>query len=402
MSAFDFKKTGSKLTSKRGAKKGDLRQTNGLSKGDKNKDTGGKGVALSEQKLKSQNMAFHVLLVASFLLVAYTVRDFVTPLIFGAIAVGAFSPLQDYLLKRTGWKRKRVSLAVALLIFFLIFLPSIIIVMQLSNEIYMLYTSLQKEFESLKLNDYLFNDGVVAQTLRSAFDFFGVDYNPEEMEKLVLGNVKSMLLNLVNSVNALAGNLARFFFHLLLMLIFIYAVFSEGPRIKKFFLKLFPMDDADEEVILNTINNMNHATLVYNGIGGLIQGVLAGIGFWFAGIGSLTLWTSLMIVLAFIPLLGISMVYIPVCIYLFLIGAKVASVVLFIYCSVVALVTENWFKPMFMGKHVSINPFLMFFAIIGGMSAFGIAGIFYGPIIISVFLTITKLYFHKIDSGQEA
>lgn len=355
-----------------------------------------------EEEGKSQKAAFYFLLIASFLLVVYTVRDFITAIIFGMIVIGAFLPLYEKILAKTGWPRKQAAMMISLIIFVIIFIPAMLIVVQLSNEIYAIYVSLQTKFAQLHFEDIFFGDGYFAQTMGTLFEAAGVEYTPKEVEKFALENVESVLLKLFNSFNALAGNLASFFFQLLLMLIFVYAVFSEGPRIKKFFLKLFPMKDSDEEMIINTINTMNYATLVYNGIGGLIQGGLAGVGFWFVGIGSLTLWTSLMIVLAFIPLLGISLVYIPACIFLFLTGAKSSALLLFIYCSVVALATENWFKPMFMGKHVSINPFLMFFAIIGGMSAFGIAGIFYGPIIISVFLTITQIYFRNLDAKKMA
>jgi len=143
---------------------------------------------------------------------------------------------------------------------------------------------------------------------------------------------------------------------------------------------------------------MNYITLVFNGICGIIQGVLAAVGFWIVGIQSLLLWTVLMILLAFIPLLGISLIYIPACIYLLIMGKYFYAAFLFIYCTLVALLTENWFKPAFMGKHVEMNSLLVFFSIIGGMSVFGMAGIFYGPLVISLFLTMAKLYKRKYQT----
>jgi predicted PurR-regulated permease PerM len=50
-----------------------------------------------------------------------------------------------------------------------------------------------------------------------------------------------------------------------------------------------------------------------------------------------------------------------------------------------------------MGKQVEINSFLVFFSIIGGMSVFGMAGIFYGPLIVSLFLTVSKIYSQKYE-----
>ena len=143
---------------------------------------------------------------------------------------------------------------------------------------------------------------------------------------------------------------------------------------------------------MEKFNQMNFVTLVCNGLGGLIQGILAGIGFWFAGIKLIVLWTTIMIILAFIPLLGISIIYIPACIYLAVTGKTITSIALFIYCTLVALVTENWFKPLFIGKRIEISPLLVLFTIIGGMSVFGVGGIFYGPVIAILFLTMVELY----------
>jgi predicted PurR-regulated permease PerM len=58
----------------------------------------------------------------------------------------------------------------------------------------------------------------------------------------------------------------------------------------------------------------------------------------------------------------------------------------------VALIIENWFKPWFIGQRIKINSLFVLFCIIGGISYFGIPGIFYGPIIGIVFLTLVDLY----------
>ena len=61
----------------------------------------------------------------------------------------------------------------------------------------------------------------------------------------------------------------------------------------------------------------------------------------------------------------------------------------------VALLVENWFKPLFIGQRIKINSLFVLFCIIGGMSYFGIAGIFYGPLAGTVFLTLVQLYQEK-------
>ena len=137
---------------------------------------------------------------------------------------------------------------------------------------------------------------------------------------------------------------------------------------------------------------MNYVTLVCNGLGGLIQGLLAAIGLAIAGVQSIFLWFVVMTILAFIPLVGISAVTIPTSIYFMLTGEVSKGVMLFIYTTMVSLIIENWFKAKFIGSRIQINGMLIFFYIIAGMSVFGVAGIFYGPLILSIFLTMVDLY----------
>ncbi|MCR9206400.1 MAG: AI-2E family transporter, partial [Halobacteriovoraceae bacterium] len=157
-----------------------------------------------------------------------------------------------------------------------------------------------------------------------------------------------------------------------------------------------------EQMILEKFSQMNDVTLVCNGIGGVIQGLLAGAGMWLAGFESIFLWSVIMVILAFIPLLGISIITIPASIYLYFKGEPLAALLFFLYTGVIALLVENLFKPKFMGQKIKVNSLLILFYIIAGMGTFGMAGIFYGPIICIIFLTMVEIfqvyYLPRIDA----
>ena len=82
-------------------------------------------------------------------------------------------------------------------------------------------------------------------------------------------------------------------------------------------------------------------------------------------------------------------------IYLLIIGKWGWAIVIFVGCNVISLVVENVYKPKFIGKRLQIDSLLLLFGIIGGLSYFGALGIFYGPIIITMFLTFVQF-------GEEA
>ncbi|MEM7183375.1 MAG: AI-2E family transporter, partial [Spirochaetota bacterium] len=323
--------------------------------------------------------------------------SFLTSLVFASIIAGAFFPIFHYLVDKKQMNRTYAASIVCFLIVLVIFIPGTYITIQLSKELVVFYEGLKSGITEKTLNDLFFGDHFFATTVASTFDLLNQEYNLDSIKKLITSGLSKVSLTALNSVNALVGNIFSFFFQFFVMLVAIFAIFRDGRAMMKFFLDLSPLQNDDERLIIKQFNTMNYVTLVSNGIGGFIQGILAGIGFFLAGVPSLLLWTILMIVLAFIPLLGMSLVYIPVCIYLYFSGAVWQSVTLFIYCSVIALIVENWFKPRFIGDKVEINPILVFFSIIGGMSVFGMSGIFYGPLIVSIFLTVSSLYLSKYE-----
>ncbi len=319
-------------------------------------------------------------------------KPFLGAIIFASIIAGSIYPAYNWFLDKTQLTKRLSAILMCFGVAIAVFLPLIYVSFILSKEAITLYQSLIIGISDGLVNNFLFGDGYVAKLVKNFSSFLGLEINMESFKNEFINQLKNFSGIVINTINNIIGNIVGFLFSFVIMILVIYALLTEGAPLKKFLLDFSPLPDDQEELIIEKFNQMNFVTLVCNGLGGLIQGILAGIGFWFAGIKLIVLWTTIMILLAFIPLLGISIIYIPACIYLAIIGKTFASITLFIYCSIVALVTENWFKPLFIGKRVEINPLLVLFTIIGGMTVFGVGGIFYGPIIAILFLTMVELY----------
>jgi predicted PurR-regulated permease PerM len=346
------------------------------------------------ENLKHSNVVFIIIYFILLSLMGMLAWPYITPIIFAGIIAGTFYPLLNYLTDKLNLNHKKAAGIVCLLIFLAIILPSVFLVMQLSREALALYEFLKTNLTEDKITYYLFERNFFSGLMGEIFQIADMEYNVTTIQNLILDTAKNVSSTLFEILNLWITNIFSFIFQFLIMMLMIYTLLVDGHAVKRFILDLSPMPDDEEELVFEKFNQMNFVTLIGNGIGGLIQGTLAGIGFWVAGIESIMLWTTSMVLLAFIPLVGISIIYVPTCIYLFIIGKIWGSVILFIYCTIISLIVENWFKPKFVGNRVKINSTLVFFSIMGGMSVFGIPGIFYGPLIVSIFLTFVNLY-HK-------
>lgn len=342
---------------------------------------------------KHAQVVFFIGYIGLLALIGYMLWPYLSTVIFAIILAGIFNPLK----KRVEQKIPNTMLASLLLCVFitlLIFLPSIYLGIQLSREALHLYEAIARLISEGRIESWFLHSIIGKEWVSWIVETFHLEINPTNIKQTILNYSQSATRYVVETLNSLVANIFSFFFHFFMMIVVIFAVLANDQKLKNFLLDLSPLPDEEEELMIQKFNQMNQVTFVGNGIGGIIQGLLAGIGFWVAGIDSLVFWTTVMIILAFIPLLGMSIIYIPASIYLVASGDGLAGLLLFLYCTLIAVTVENWFKPIFVGKQVKIDSTLVFLSIIGGMSVFGIAGIFYGPIVISLFLTFVELY-HK-------
>jgi len=331
-----------------------------------------------------------------FLFVLYLLwlmaRPMLAPLIFGSILAGVFFPLNNLIKEKWKIGRRRAATITSLFIVLVVLLPLTYLAFGISKEAVGLYQSIVSGLGQTEVNDFLFGEGLAATTIKKLSASFDIQLDLELLKGKVLATVKGASGSLLASINNLIGDLFNFVFDLIIMMVVIFGLLVEGDKLKVYIFELSPLPSDQEEIILQKFNQMNYVSLVCNGIGGLIQGLLGGIALWIGGISSVLLWTVVMIFLAFIPLVGISLVTIPAGIYLALTGNVAGGIALIIYSIVVGLVVENWFKPRFIGERIEINSMFILLCIIGGMAAFGMGGIFYGPIIGILFLTFVEMY----------
>ena len=160
-----------------------------------------------------------------------------------------------------------------------------------------------------------------------------------------------------------------------------------------FIIDLSPLPNEQDEKLIQKFKDMAGAVIVGNGIGGLIQGSAGGIVFWMFGLKSAFMWGVVMGLLAFIPIIGVGVVFIPTAAFLILKGRIAAGIFFIVFYIILTVGVDNLLKPRLVGKQVKMHTLLVFFSIIGGLKMFGIIGIIYGPLVITAFLTLTEIYY---------
>jgi predicted PurR-regulated permease PerM len=221
---------------------------------------------------------------------------------------------------------------------------------------------------------------------------FNIKITGEELNKAVSEVGRVVGLFLYEQARAITSNVLKFLANSFFMLLIIYYLLIDKQRLHSFILNISPLPDDQDEKLFQKFKDMAGAILIGNGLGGLIQGILGGIVFAVFGLKSPFFWGVIMGLMAFLPIVGIGVIFIPAALYLFLVGRIAAGIFFIIFYVILSGGIEYIFKPKLVGQRVQMHTLLVFLSIIGGLNLFGILGIIYGPLIVTAFLTLTDIY----------
>ncbi len=330
-----------------------------------------------------------LVLAVSGLFVAVT-WPFLKPLLLGAMLAGLCRPLYNWVLRLV---RGRATLAatLTLLILFILVAGPIsafvgVVVTQALNVSDQAIPWVQQHFGSA--STFNTHDWLVQRFPALA------PYVPEQ-EQLVEGlgrTAKAAGAFLVLSATQLTTGTAGFLLDLFVMLYAMFFFFRDGPRIIEKIFYYMPLTHEDEELLLERLTSVTRATIKGTLVIGIIQGALAGLAFWVAGIDGAAFWGTIMAILSVVPGIGAALIWVPAVIYLFITGQMLTAVLLLAWCAAVVGTIDNILRPMLVGKDAKMPDLLILVGTLGGLFLFGPIGFIVGPIVCGLFLTVWEIY----------
>ncbi|BBO67869.1 AI-2E family transporter [Desulfosarcina alkanivorans] len=205
----------------------------------------------------------------------------------------------------------------------------------------------------------------------------------------MVGSISQFLINNLRSATMGAVN---FLFMIFTWLYTMYFFLMDGDKLLEKILYYLPLQDHDEQQMLDRFTSVTRATLKGTAVIGILQGGLAGVAFWAVGIPSATFWGVIMVVLSIIPSVGTAIVWVPVALILGFGGAVGKAIGLFVFCGLVVGSLDNLLRPILVGKDTQMHELMIFFGTMGGIFMFGMVGVIIGPIIAALFVTVWEIY----------
>jgi predicted PurR-regulated permease PerM len=226
-------------------------------------------------------------------------------------------------------------------------------------------------------------------------NIIGQDIDLRERVKTLVRSAASYIAGSASEIVQLAANVG---IGISLMLFVQFYVLRDGETLVEWTRAFDIMPtDLQNRLYANTART-TRAVIKGHIFVAIAQGTIAGIGLFLTGIPNAAFWTFIMVLLAFIPLVGTLFVWVPAAIYLGLTGNVIAGIALFIWGGVIVGATDNFARPLLVDEDADIHDVFILTGIVGGTVLFGTIGIFVGPILFGVLKDLLELYRTSYDT----
>jgi predicted PurR-regulated permease PerM len=211
----------------------------------------------------------------------------------------------------------------------------------------------------------------------------------ENIQKLTVWGQQTLPKVLGATINTLTT--------IVIMYFILYFMLVDGRKMESAFYEWVPLKDENTLLLRRDLNNLVYSNAVGIPLIAIAQGVVALIGYLILGVDQPWFWFVITSIAAMLPVLGAAIGYIPVSLLLFANGDTGKGVIMLIYGLAIIGTVDNLFRFWLQKRLGDVHPLITGFGVLIGVPLFGFIGLIFGPILISLFLVLIKIYANEFN-----
>lgn len=314
-------------------------------------------------------------------------QPFLMPLFSAAVIAVVFFPIHSKLQRALRSPNLAAALS-TIIVVLLVVVPTVAVILAIKGEVTSLVALIrERSTESGGLSPYL------SHLLERPTQWLGrfVDLSRFDVRSWLLERLQDFSAALVTEGWMLVGGLTSLILNSVITLFTLFFLFREGRSMRRRAAAILPLNGEQVERLFGGIENTIIGT-VYGGlVVALVQGALTGLALWVFGIPSPVLWGVVAAFFALLPVVGTAAVWAPTAIYLLATGHWIQAVILAGWGAFVVGTIDNVLRPYLISGRVQMHTLLIFFAVFGGVNMFGFLGLFVGPVILAITVTLMSM-----------
>jgi len=249
-----------------------------------------------------------------------------------------------------------------------------------------------------KISPLISNPEIITQTAYKIQEYlnarFGLNILTESnIEKLTSGISSVVPPILSSTANALMNTIIAYFL--------LWFLLTNAGNVERWLQKKLPFKPENRNIVIAEVKESVMSNAIGLPIMGVVQGSLAILGYWIFGVEDPLLWGIVTGVCSFIPFVGTMAAWVPIAILSFASGDVNNGIGLVVWGLIVIGMSDNVFRMIIQKKIGDTHPLITVFGVIVGLNMFGFLGLIFGPLIISLFLLLVKIYVSEFVIAAE-
>lgn len=317
---------------------------------------------------------FFILLIVFLGVVLFQELVFFLPAFLGAVTF--YMVMRDrmfYLTEKKGWKRSSAAWVLILLSFFVILVPIGLLVNILYGKVAYVATHSTELLNSLKN---------MVEQISKKIGYPLVNANAINQLGPYLAKLLPRILNITISTLAI---ITAMYFILYFMLVY-------GRKMEDSLYEYIPLRDSNMELIGKEVKTSVLSNAIAIPLIAIIQGIVGLIGYLIIGINEPFLWFAATCITAMLPIVGAAIIYVPLTLMLLVQGETGKGIAMGLWGFVLIGLVDNLFRFLINKKIGNIHPLITVFGVIVGIQLFGFIGLVFGPLLLSMFLLLLRIY----------
>ena len=190
----------------------------------------------------------------------------------------------------------------------------------------------------------------------------------------------------------LVGSISSFAVNVVVLIFILYFMLIGGKKMEQYVNELLPFNETNTQNVVHEINMIVRSNAIGIPLLAVIQGGVAMLGYWIFDAPNILFSGFLTGFASIIPMAGTALVWIPIAIYMALIGNWFQAIGLVIFGSLVISQLDNLIRFVIQKKMADIHPLITVFGVVIGLSLFGFMGVIFGPLLLSLFFLFVNMF----------
>lgn len=276
--------------------------------------------------------------------------------------------------KHPNWKAGLVSLAYVLLVTVI-----------LAGLGYMVFEVMASEIPSIDTSQIIAG---LKELTNKISQFLGIRIASEDIINQSGSIITKFLSSILNTTYSFAINI-------FLMLVILYFLLANARKMEKKILLYQPFRGDSLTLVKNEFRNMVFSNAVGIPLVMISQGLTAALIYWLFGMDHVLIWAFVTALCGLLPMIGTSLVTVPLGVYMIATGEMWRGIIMIICGLFIIANVDNLCRIILMKRVNNTHPLVVIFGVLLGIPLFGFWGIIFGPLLISGFLLLIKIYYYE-------